>query len=117
MLLAPLAMAVVVLAAALQVNAYYGSYRTLADLTGASVADIPALPAGSAAPPAAAARAVPAPPAAAAAQAWVRPEGLPQTGTVNSVRIPGTVSGFAARTGFVYLPPAYQAPSPSRAAG
>jgi len=30
---------------------------------------------------------------------------------MNSVQIPGSVSGFASRTGYVYLPPAYQAAS------
>lgn len=100
--LAPAAAAVVMLTVVLQVNAYFGAYRTIDDLTGASTAGITALTPT---------RPGPAYPVAAGpvAARWVKPAGLPQAGTVNSVQIPGTVSGFTPRTGFVYLPPAYQA--------
>ena len=40
---------------------------------------------------------------------WKAPAGLPATGTVRSVDIAGTVSGFKARNAVVYLPPAYSA--------
>lgn len=37
-----------------------------------------------------------------------RPQGhMPSAGAVSEVAIPGTISGFAARPGWVYLPPAY----------
>jgi S-formylglutathione hydrolase FrmB len=40
---------------------------------------------------------------------WHPPPGMPQTGAVYQVKIPGATSGFAARPGYLYLPPAYQA--------
>jgi S-formylglutathione hydrolase FrmB len=39
---------------------------------------------------------------------------MPSTGTVGTVRIPGTVSGFVARPAFVYLPPAARVANPPR---
>lgn len=109
--LAPVAMTVLILGAALQVNAYFGAYRNIDDLTGARTAAIPALPVetGQSMPsgPRPASAHHPGP----VARSWVKPAGLPPAGTVDSVQIPGTVSGFASRTGYVYLPPAYQAPS------
>ncbi|NUR25792.1 MAG: esterase, partial [Catenulispora sp.] len=40
---------------------------------------------------------------------WQPPVGLPATGTLSQVSIPGTVSHFHARNAWIYLPPAYQA--------
>ncbi|MDA8319895.1 MAG: alpha/beta hydrolase-fold protein [Actinomycetota bacterium] len=40
---------------------------------------------------------------------WHPPPGMPKTGRVYQVTIPGSRSGFAARPGYVYLPPAYLA--------
>lgn len=37
---------------------------------------------------------------------WQAPAGMPAEGTVSSVTIPGTISGFTARDAIVYLPPA-----------
>ena len=108
-ILAPVAMVLVVIAASMQVNAYYGAYRTLGDLTGASTANI--------APLAVSAQKVQLKLGLAAdtslplVDRWVKPAGLPAAGTVNSIQIPGLVSGFTGRTGYVYLPPAYQAKS------
>ncbi|GAA4850977.1 alpha/beta hydrolase [Kitasatospora terrestris] len=42
-------------------------------------------------------------------EVWQPPAGMPAKGTLSSVDIPGTKSGFNARDGYVYLPPAYQA--------
>ncbi|GAA1384452.1 alpha/beta hydrolase-fold protein [Kitasatospora putterlickiae] len=42
-------------------------------------------------------------------EVWQAPPGLPEKGTVSTVPIPGTKSGFTARDAYVYLPPAYQA--------
>lgn len=39
---------------------------------------------------------------------WVPPAGMPAAGTLSSIAVPGTVSHFAARDGYVYLPPAYR---------
>jgi S-formylglutathione hydrolase FrmB len=38
---------------------------------------------------------------------WHPPRGMPKTGAVYQVIIPGVRSGFPARPGYVYLPPAY----------
>jgi S-formylglutathione hydrolase FrmB len=46
------------------------------------------------------------------ASAWHRPPGLPRTGRLGTVRIPGLTSHFAARDAIVYLPPAALAPNP-----
>lgn len=43
---------------------------------------------------------------------WRAPAGMPATGTVGTVRIPGTVSRFPARRAYVYLPPAARVPHP-----
>lgn len=43
---------------------------------------------------------------------WQAPPGMPTRGTVGTVTIPGTTSGFAARAALVYLPPAALAPNP-----
>jgi len=40
---------------------------------------------------------------------WHPPPGMPQTGAVYQASIPGVRSGFAARPGYLYLPPAYLA--------
>lgn len=109
--LAPVAMTVLVLGAALQVNAYFGAYRSIDDLTGASTAAIPELPVETGQPMPAALRPASAQSPGPVAGTWVKPAGLPPAGTVNSVQIPGTASGFASRAGYVYLPPAYQAVS------
>lgn len=42
-------------------------------------------------------------------QVWSPPPDLPPKGTVSEVPIPGTASGFRARDALVYLPPAYSA--------
>jgi hypothetical protein len=109
--LAPVAMTVLILGAALQVNAYFGAYRSIDDLTGASTAAIPALPVEPGQLIPAALRPVSAQNPGPVARTWVKPAGPSPAGSVNSVQIPGTVSGFASRNAFVYLPPAYQAAS------
>ncbi|WP_026554676.1 alpha/beta hydrolase [Arthrobacter sp. 35W] len=104
-LLAPVAMLVVILCAALQINAYFGQYRTIDDITGAAASGIAPLPTS----------AKPASPdvgtsaGGGAASGWEPPAQMPGRGSVYSVDIPGTVSGFSPRTGYVYLPPAYNA--------
>jgi S-formylglutathione hydrolase FrmB len=40
---------------------------------------------------------------------WHPPRGMPKTGAVYQVNIPGVRSGFLARPGYIYLPPAYLA--------
>ena len=42
-------------------------------------------------------------------QVWNPPANLPAQGTLSRADIPGTLSHFAARQAYVYLPPAYQA--------
>jgi S-formylglutathione hydrolase FrmB len=38
---------------------------------------------------------------------WHPPRGMPKTGAVYQVKIPGIRSGFSTRPGYIYLPPAY----------
>jgi hypothetical protein len=111
--LAPAAMAVLILEAALQVKAYFGTYRTLGDVTGASTASIQALPQTARARPGPELLPAPRP----VASTWVKPAGLPSAGTINTVQIPGAVSGIAPRSGYLYLPPACQALSRPPVAG
>lgn len=108
-ILAPAAMALVVAAVAMQVNIYYGTYRTVGDVTGASTANIAPLAPNTAAKQldSILATKISGP----IIDSWVKPAGLPAAGTVNSAQIPGSVSGFTGRTAYVYLPPAYQAPN------
>ncbi|KOV26416.1 hypothetical protein ADK60_20910 [Streptomyces sp. XY431] len=49
------------------------------------------------------------PPGKVLEEVWQAPADLPAKGTVSSVAVPGTKSGFESRDGYVYLPPAYQA--------
>ncbi len=48
------------------------------------------------------------------AQSWTAPATMPKVGSVGSVTIPATVSGFAARAAVVYLPPAALVKNPPR---
>jgi enterochelin esterase-like enzyme len=81
-----LAVVLVTGAAAVGVNEYYGQYPTVRDALGGLARDQVSL-----------------------AQAV---GGAAGAGRVASVEIPGTVSGFAARAGLVYLPPAYRPGDP-----
>jgi S-formylglutathione hydrolase FrmB len=47
------------------------------------------------------------PPGAWLSQVWTPPPGMPPAGVVSEVVIPAQVSGFPARPGWLYLPPAY----------
>jgi S-formylglutathione hydrolase FrmB len=93
-----LALLTVVLLAAVQINAYFGLNRTVADLTGTALTRIPPLeqelqrqPGHSALPRA----------------GWTPAGELPPDGVIRAVSIPGTTSGLQTRTSYVYLPPAY----------
>jgi S-formylglutathione hydrolase FrmB len=93
-----LALLTVVLLAAVQINAYFGLNRTVADLTGTALTRIPPLeqelqrqPGHSALPLA----------------GWTPAGELPPDGVIRAVSIPGTTSGLQTRTSYVYLPPAY----------
>lgn len=107
-ILAPVAALLIVLTAAAQINVYFGQYRTLGDLTGASTASISPL----AVPPSPTAAGVLATAGAPIVSRWVQPAGMPSTGAVHSVQIPGPVSGFAPSTAYVYLPAAYHTSPP-----
>ena len=80
-----------------QVNRYFGSYPTMAALVGARPAQDTALPSVSASAPIRHVR----------PDRWRPPTGMRTRGTVSEVVIPAPVSGFSARPGWVYLPPAY----------
>ncbi|RFA14406.1 hypothetical protein B7R22_09200 [Subtercola boreus] len=89
--------AVVFLAAgAMSVNIDIGTYPTIQSLAGVSPYDASTLPVLGEAVVF----------AGPLYTSWQPPADLPATGSTSSVRIPGTVSGFDARDGLVYLPPA-----------
>lgn len=108
-LVALLAAALVVGAAANQINRTYVQYPTLGDVLGATsefeISGPPAVPSSSAS------AALPAGPLA---DVWTPEGSIPAQGKVSDITLPGTKSGFAARTGKVYYPPAYFAANPQR---
>lgn len=92
------------LTAGSQVNVYFRQYSTLADLTGASTADVGSIDATQ-------------------GRSGSRFEVTPVVsrwkgstravgGTVSTVHIPGTASGFVAREAYVYLPEIYHVDNP-----
>jgi S-formylglutathione hydrolase FrmB len=86
---------------AIKVNAVYGYRPTLGAALGRpfsnqiDLADVPAAPL------------LPAPRDRPVSASWTPPADMPHRGKVSEVAVPGTVSGFAARPAWVYLPPAY----------
>ena len=107
--LAPVGVLLVVLGAADGIDVVYGAYPTVATaLQGAPPDTLPA-------------SAVlhrsgqwPDPPATGGplTREWRPPANLPVHGAVTTVPIPGTVSGFPARSAWLYLPPAYLTATP-----
>ncbi len=87
---------------AMKVNAYYGYRPTIGaalELPAANQVDLAQLPAR---PPVLTAR-----PRQPLARSWHVPPGMPRTGQISRVTIPGTRSHFPARPAWLYLPPAY----------
>jgi enterochelin esterase-like enzyme len=96
---AVLAAPAVLLAGVLMVNEDIGYYPRLGDLVGDTGITTLSLGGDRGAAP---------------LSSWRPPAGMPATGTVGTVRIPGTVSHFAARRAYVYLPPAARVAHPPR---
>ncbi len=99
---APVAVVLVVAAAAQGVNAYYEEYPTLRTALGMAAADV--LPFAQVA---ARERQYVPRPGEPLETGWRPPADQPDAGVVSQVDIPATRSGFPARPGWVYLPPAY----------
>lgn len=101
-----LALAAVVLVAATgaaQVNQQFQAYPTLRAALGLPLAaQVPWT-----AVPSRQQTVVPAPAGQPLSTAWTPPPDLPASGIVSIVDIPGRLSGFRARSAWVYLPPAY----------
>lgn len=94
---------VVLLTGAAQVNQHYRAYPTLR-----TALQLPFLEQVDPGRLTTAARQVVRPVAGRAmSERWRPPGDLPAGGRVSEVRVPGTVSGFAARRAWVYVPPAY----------
>jgi S-formylglutathione hydrolase FrmB len=93
----------VLLAAAAGVNAHYGEFPTVRTAFGLPYTDEVEF----ADTPRYAARLVARVAAVPLERTWTPPPDMPATGRVAQVTIPATVSGFAARPAWVYLPPAY----------
>jgi len=99
-----LAVFAVLLAAAQSVNGLYRQYPTLRMLLGLhSAYEVPFAGVARMAP------LIPAPVGSPLVAEWSPPAGMPASGVVAAVHIPGVVSGFRPRAGRVYLPPAYLA--------
>lgn len=99
---ASLSIALFAVAGTVGINADFGLDRTVADLAGVSTEKPIALPKTPPTP-------VPSqtPRAGGALWAnWIPPADLPKVGTVGSVTIPNTLSGFRSRPAGLYLPPA-----------
>jgi len=95
MIAVPLAIVLFVLTSAMGVNIAFGQYPTIRSVLGLSAyaGDVlPDLKGGSANRPTVA--------------EWTAPTGMPAQGSMASVVIPATESGFVARDATVYLPPA-----------
>lgn len=102
-MLAALGALLVVAAAAVQINLYFGQYPTVGSalgLTPAGQIDLSQV-AGNASSLVTPVGGRP------LSDVWQPPPTTPATGAVSEVVIPATVSGFPARPGWVYLPPAY----------
>lgn len=97
------AAALVLVASVNQVNVEFGQYPTPAEFLGLAPADQVDLAQVTAAAATVTARA----PGQPLSAGWQAPSGMPVTGRVAEVAIPATVSGFTARRGWIYLPPAY----------
>ncbi|MEO8284112.1 MAG: alpha/beta hydrolase-fold protein, partial [Pseudarthrobacter sp.] len=93
-----IALLAVVLLAAVQVNAYFGLNRTVADLTGTALTRIPPLESELQRQPGQSAQPL---------TGWTAAGDLPADGVIRTVSIPGAASGLQTRTSYVYLPPAY----------
>ena len=99
-LVSVVAAAVVLVAAAANVNATYAQYPTLGDVLG--IPDTTLIPFDRVPPPTATATT-----GWPLDAAWRPPATLPAEGKVTEASIPGTSSGFTARRAWIYLPPAY----------
>lgn len=100
---AALAASVVVLMTSSQINRQFDQYPTPRMLLAPWLSHTAPLSTANAA------TTLTAPPDKPLADVWQPPADLPAKGTLSTVSIPGTRSGFKTRNGFVYLPPAYQA--------
>ena len=98
---AVVAMALVVVVGALQINVYFGQYPTVGSLLQSAPVLTPGVP--EVAPGHTSKRFMTTPVSA----RWKSADTLEAQGEVRSVAIPGTLSGFHARNAVVYLPPAY----------
>jgi len=96
--------AVVVVSSAELINVQFGQYPTLRDALGLPQPNQVAL--RSVVEKRAVVRPAPGDPLS---DVWRAPPGMPAKGVVSPVTIPGTISQFAARPGWIYLPPAYLA--------
>ncbi|AZI58905.1 esterase [Nakamurella antarctica] len=96
---------IVVICAAAQVNQTFGAYPTLQALFGGPMKSQVAFNTVSGH----AQQTQSAPDSGSFVDAWAPPRNQPKAGVVTTTNIPGTVSGFATRNAWIYLPPAYLA--------
>jgi enterochelin esterase-like enzyme len=101
---AALAAALVVLDAATQINIFFGQYPAVRNAIGLSPRNVVHLADVTARRPV-----VENGPRGGLVRGWKPPADMPPTGRLAQIHIPGTRSGFRARNGWVWLPPAYLA--------
>lgn len=99
---AVVALLAVLATSGVKVNAFYGYRPSLAAVLGLPTGDETVF-----ADLAPESPIIVSPPDVPVAATWKPPSDMPAKGKVSQVDIPGTVSGFPARPGWVYLPPAY----------
>ncbi len=107
--LVPLALVLVVAALAGQINQIFGYYPTLGSVwgdNGVHVETRPVIPSEQAGQLTAQTPTV-------TLKDWKPPAGMPSTGKVVKVSIPGPVSGMASGDSYIYIPPAYQVDRPA----
>jgi enterochelin esterase-like enzyme len=107
---AALAAVLVVLTAAVQVNIYFGQYPAVRNAIGLAPRNVVHLADVTARRPVVVDR----PGDGALLKGWKPPADMPAAGRLAQIHIPGTRSGFRARDGWVWLPPAYLASSHPR---
>lgn len=96
-----LALVLFVLTTAMAVNIDFGQFPTVRSVLGIS-----AIPDESAQPLPTTAQSASTPATASSIADWVAPATMPKTGTLTTVTIPASESGFVARPAILYLPPA-----------
>ncbi|ABY24911.1 integral membrane protein [Renibacterium salmoninarum ATCC 33209] len=108
-IIAPIALILVVVAVAGQINQVFGGYPTLGSIWGDNGVKIEV----QSTPPPDQSLVLTAQTPTVKLADWVPPADMPAKGKVVRVAIPGTVSGVISGDNYIYIPPAYQVENPA----